>query len=169
MTFTEQRIIEELLRGLPLVSRPWQALAQELGLSEAEVAQKAKALLEDGVLRRIGAVVRHHELGYTANGMAVWDIPDEQVAQLGRRLAAEPRVNLCYRRARVEGVWNYNLFAMVHGHSEDDVRRAVADMARRIGLTGFPHALLFSTRRYKQCAGRYVEPSIRERGDHAAA
>ena len=165
----EQRIIEMLLEGLPLVPRPWLPLALELGISEQEVVQRARELLATGILRRIGAVVRHHELGYTANGMAVWDVPDAQVERLGRLLAAEPRVNLCYRRARIEGIWNYNLFAMVHGRSRSDVRATVAEMAARIGLDRYPHALLFSTKRYKQCAGRYVRTDTTTRSSDAAA
>lgn len=151
-------LVAELRGGLPLTSRPYADLGARLGMSEAEVIGRLKALTEGGVIRRFGAIVRHHEAGYTANAMVVIDVPDDRVAAAGRTLALEEGVTLCYRRARALPDWPYNLYAMVHGRDRAVVQAAVADMLRRQGLAGLPHAVLFSTRRFKQTGGRYGRP-----------
>jgi len=148
-------LVSALADGLPLSERPYAQLGQGIGMDEAEVIARLKALREVGVIRRFGVVVRHRELGFGANAMVVWNIPDDQVAQVGAALADCPEVTLCYRRPRVAGRWPYNLFCMVHGRDRTAVEAAVAAMAERLGLSAIPHQLLFSTRRFKQCGARY--------------
>jgi DNA-binding Lrp family transcriptional regulator len=111
-------------------------------------------MLRDGRIRRIGAVVRHRRLGYEANAMVVWDVPDERVAALGHELARDPAVTLCYRRARSAPEWPYNLYCMVHGRRRS---RALYDVKRITGLyaAGFPRAVLFSNRCFAQRAASY--------------
>jgi DNA-binding Lrp family transcriptional regulator len=120
--------------------------------------------LAAGLLKRFGVVVRHHELGFTANAMAVWDVPDGDVTAVGRRLAAEPGVTLCYRRSRSLPDWPYNLFCMVHGQAREAVEERVAEIAATQGLAGVPHALLFSRRRFKQTGARYLSAGAAARG-----
>ena len=148
-------LVSALSDGLPLSERPYAQLGLGIGMAEDEVISRLKALREAGVIRRFGVVVRHRELGFRANAMVVWDVPDDQVAQVGAALADCPEVTLCYRRPRVAARWPYNLFCMVHGRDRSAVEAAVADMAVRLGLDAIPHRLLFSTRRFKQCGARY--------------
>ncbi|MBM4181442.1 MAG: Lrp/AsnC family transcriptional regulator [Betaproteobacteria bacterium] len=146
--------------GLALVPRPYAALAARLGWREETVIARLERLLALGVLRRFGVVVRHRELGYTANAMVVWDIPDQRVGEVGRRLAGEPAVTLCYRRPRRDPDWRYNLFSMVHGRDRTAVLAEVARL--RAGLSGefdladLACAPLFSLRRFKQCGTRHA-------------
>ena len=112
--------------------------------------------LEAGAIKRFGVVVRHHELGYTANAMVVHDLPDELVGEIGRRLAEEEAVTLCYRRPRVAGQWPYNLFCMVHGRERTEVEALIADLRARHGLAPYPHEILFSRTRFKQTGARYA-------------
>ena len=119
---------------------------------------RLESLGRDGVIKRFGVVVRHHELGFRANAMAVWNVADGIVNELGRLMALHPAVTLCYRRPRRPPRWPYNLFCMIHGRDEERVRSTVARLCREFGLHDFDHALLFSRRRFKQRGGRYVAP-----------
>ncbi|NMG15203.1 Lrp/AsnC family transcriptional regulator [Aromatoleum bremense] len=152
----ERRLMVALQSGLPLLPRPFDALGRSVGLSEAMVIELIASWLENGLIKRFGIVVRHHELGFCANAMCVWDIPDDQVSELGRSLAAEPAVTLCYRRSRVLPDWPYNLFCMIHGKSRDAVLEVREAIAARHHMNRWPGAVLFSTRRFKQQGARYL-------------
>lgn len=156
----ERRLITGLQAGLPLDPRPFASLATGAGLNEAEVIALIGRWLDDGLIKRFGIVVRHHELGFRANAMCVWDVPDEQVAALGHLLAREPAVTLCYRRTRVPPHWRYNLFCMIHGKSRDYVQGLRDDLAERLELDCWPHAVLFSCRRFKQHGARYLSETV---------
>lgn len=147
---TDRRLILETQGGLPLVPRPYHALAERLGIAPEEVMARLRRMQERGIIRRIGAVPNHYALGYTANGMTVWDVPDEQVRALGRRIGALEFVSHCYHRPRVPPEWPYNLFAMVHGRTRAEVEAKVAEIARLLGEADRGHAVLYSTRILKK-------------------
>lgn len=141
--------------GLPLSLRPFLDLGLMIGMDEDEVIRRLEHLRHGGVIRRFGVIVRHHELGYRANAMVVWDIPDDQVSQIGRRLGEAAGVTLCYRRPRRLPDWPYNLFTMIHGRDQAHVLQVIARVAEEQGVDHFPRSVLFSTRRFKQCGARY--------------
>lgn len=143
--------------GLPLVERPYDDWAAALGTAPGAVTATLARWLAEGTLKRFGTIVRHHELGFAANAMAVFDVPDEAVDACGERLAREQAVTLAYRRERARG-WPYNLFCMVHGRDRDAVRRALDEVRRRSGLGGVSHDVLFSRRRFKQTGPRRFAP-----------
>ncbi len=151
----ERELVAAIEAGFALVPRPYAAVGAALGVSEATVLQRLAALIERGVIRRLGVVVRHHELGYRANAMAVWDVPDADVGRLGRCLAGHEAVRLCYRRPRRPPAWRYNLFGMVHGRDRAAVEQEIARLADACGLARFPGEVLFSLRRFKQRGARY--------------
>lgn len=153
---SERRLVSVLQEGLPLFIRPFALIAERIGASEGEVMARIRNWLEAGAIKRFGVVVRHHELGYTANAMLVHDIPDEQVGEVGRALAEEPAVTLCYRRPRVLPQWPYNLFCMIHGRERGEVEETIADLRRRHGLAECAHEVLFSLTRFKQNGARYA-------------
>ena len=136
--------------GLPLVPRPYGAIAEQLGVPEAAVLARLEALLASGAIRRIGAVPNHYAIGWTANGMTVWDVADEWVDALGERVGALPFVPHCYRRPRALPVWPYNLFAMVHGASRDEVADKAGRIAELLGNACRGHDILYSTRILKK-------------------
>jgi len=136
--------------GLPLVPRPYHAIAEQLGLPADEVMHRLKALLETGIIRRIGAVPNHYAIGWTANGMTVWDVADEQVDQLGARIGALDFVTHCYRRPRALPAWPYNLFAMVHGASRDECSAKAGEIRRLLGEACRGNDILYSTRILKK-------------------
>lgn len=147
----ERNLVAKLAQGLALVPRPY----AELGLPEARVIGALRDWLEAGVVRRIGAVVRHRKLGYEANAMVVWDVPDNEIDAKGRRLAKDAAVTLCYRRPRVLPGWPYNLFCMVHGRERPAVLHDIERMTALHGLGRRPRAILFSRRCFSQRAARY--------------
>jgi len=151
-------LVSVLAEGLPLVSHPYRAVAAQLGLDEAQVIARVQAMRESGIIRRFGIIVRHHELGFKANAMAVWSIPDGMVSEVGRRLGDAPEVTLCYRRPPRLPDWPYNLFCMIHGRDRAAVEESIAALVRRFDLGQYPHAVLFSTRRFKQTGARYGRP-----------
>jgi DNA-binding Lrp family transcriptional regulator len=152
----ERRLLAALQDGLPFDSAPFQALGRRVGLDDGAVMGLIRHWLADGLLKRFGVVVRHHELGFRANAMCVWDIPDEQVGEAGRALAAEPAVTLCYRRERALPHWRYNLFCMIHGRTREAVLAVRHDIAARLELERWPGEVLFSVRRFKQQGARYL-------------
>ena len=125
----DRRIVLATQGGLPLVPRPYAAVAAQLGVSEAALRERMAAMLADGRIRRIGAVPNHYAIGYTANGMSVWDIDDALIDAVGERVGALPFVTHCYRRPRHLPDWPYNLFAMVHAGSRDGALARVAEIA----------------------------------------
>ncbi|MDO8778814.1 MAG: Lrp/AsnC family transcriptional regulator [Burkholderiaceae bacterium] len=152
LSASERELMAVLQTGLSLVSRPFSAL----GWREADAIALLMRWTATGVIKRFGVVVRHHELGYTANAMVVWDVPDTVVSQVGIDLANSGRVSLCYRRPRALPHWPYNLFCMVHGKDRQEVEQRIATLVQACGLEAYPHEILFSCRRFKQCGARYV-------------
>ncbi len=152
----QDALVAALQGGLDIVPRPFARLADKAGLAEPVVLAMIADMLEVGIIKRFGVVVRHHELGYRANAMCVWDVPDGLVSEMGGLLAAEPAVTLCYRRQRSLPGWPYNLFCMIHGREREEVEGLRAAMAARHGLDAYAHEILFSLRRFKQCGARYA-------------
>lgn len=136
--------------GLPLVARPYQLIGEQIGIAGEEVRRRLQAMLDSGIIRRIGAVPNHYAIGWTANGMTVWDVPDARVDDLGARVGSLPFVTHCYRRPRALPAWPYNLFAMVHGTSRDEVREKAVVIAELLGEDCQGSDVLFSTRILKK-------------------
>lgn len=156
---TDRLLLAAIQNGLPLVTRPFSEIGTRIGLAEAEVIARLEYLKQAGIIRRFGVVVRHHEVGYGANAMVVWDVPDEQVRELGRCLAEFDFITLCYRRPRHLPQWRYNLYCMIHGKSREEVHAHLEWMVNHCGLQSLPHEVLFSRRRFKQRGAAYfVEP-----------
>ncbi|MCB1762662.1 MAG: AsnC family transcriptional regulator [Gammaproteobacteria bacterium] len=158
MVLSEQdyRLIAEIQDGLPLSSRPYAAIGERVGLSEQQVIERIASLQMSGVIKRMGIIVRHHELGYTANAMVVWDVPDDQVDAVGKKLGEQPCVTLCYQRPRRLPAWPYNLFCMIHGQERNRVLEHISAIVKAHGLDHIPHQILFSGKRYKQRGARYL-------------
>ncbi len=117
----DRRLILATQDGLPLARDPWAVVGEQVGIGADEVRARLQAMLERGVVRRIGAVPNHYALGVVANGMSVWDVADAVIDAAGERIGALPFVTHCYRRPRALPDWPYNLFAMVHGRTRDEV------------------------------------------------
>ncbi len=146
----DRRLIVATQGGLPLAPRPYHALAGQLGMGAEDIKVRLARLLETGVIRRIGAVPNHYALGYTANGMSVWDVPDARIDALGEAVGRLPFVTHCYHRPRALPLWPYNLFAMVHGKSREEVEVQVKQIAALLGDECRAHDVLYSSRILKK-------------------
>jgi DNA-binding Lrp family transcriptional regulator len=153
----DRRLIAATQAGLPLVPRPYEAVAATLGTSEELVRRRLQQMLDEGLIRRIGAVPNHYRLGFVANGMSVWDVDDEWVDALGVKIGALPGVSHCYRRPRRWPEWPYNLFAMLHGRSRDDVRQQATEIERLLGNACHGHDILYSSAILKKTGLRLAD------------
>jgi len=151
------RIVQAAQAGLPLTPRPYHAIAEQLGLTADDVMARMHAMLESGVIRRIGVVPNHYALGYTANGMTVWDVADDQVDTLGEAVGRLPFVSHCYRRPRRLPLWSYNLFAMVHAKSREQAQTYADQIATVLGDACRQSDILYSSRMLKKTGLRLVD------------
>ncbi len=150
----DKLIIEKTQSGLPITSKPYHAIAEELDLEPDEVMQRIKNLCNLEVIRRIGVVPNHYKLGYKANGMTVWDVPDEKINELGNKIGALNFVSHCYHRPRYLPDWPYNLYAMVHAHDKETTDKYINEIAALLGDADRQHTVLYSTRILKKSGMR---------------
>jgi DNA-binding Lrp family transcriptional regulator len=141
----DRQLIAATQSGLPLVPRPYEAVGAMLGVSGEVVRERFARLLASGVIRRIGAVPNHYRLGYVANGMTVWDVVDARVDELGAQVGALPGVSHCYRRPRELPRWPYNLFAMLHGRSREEVEQQRFEVRALLGDASRADDVLYSS------------------------
>ena len=145
-----RRLILATQQGLPLTPEPYAELARTLGCDEATVLAGIEDLLARGVIRRIGVVPNHYAIGYSANGMSVWDVDDAVADALGERIGQRPFVTHCYRRPRHLPDWPYNLFAMLHGGNRGEVMAHVEEVRALLGAACRSSDVLFSTQILKK-------------------
>lgn len=140
----DRKIIAATQSGLPLVKHPYQEVAESLGLSAETVMERMRSMLESGIIRRIGIIPNHYKLGYKANGMTVWDVPDDEIDTLGKTIGKLDFVSHCYQRPRHLPDWSYNLFAMVHGKTRNEVMSKAEQIGKIMGESVRSHDILFS-------------------------
>ncbi|WP_037311402.1 AsnC family transcriptional regulator [Ruegeria halocynthiae] len=146
----DREIIAALQGGLPLVPAPYAQVAETLGMDEDALLYRLADLKSRSVIRRIAAAPNHYKLGMTANGMTVWDVKDDQIAELGTQIGALPFVTHCYERPRALPDWPYNLFAMVHGKDRKEVEKKRAEISAILGGACRAKDILYSTRILKK-------------------
>lgn len=146
----DRRLVVATQKGLPLVPRPYDVIAAELSVTAAEVRMRLAAMLERGIIRRIGAVPNHYAIGYTENGMSVWNVDDAAIDELGAQVGSLSFVTHCYHRPRHLPDWPYNLFAMLHGRDRQAVMEEVAQIREMLGDRCHGHDVLFSSRILKK-------------------
>jgi len=132
----DKRLVRELQGSLPQAENPYLELGLRLGISEDEVVERLKVLKESGRLKRIAAILRHQKSGYASNAMAVFLVPDDSMDMLGGKLAESPLVSHCYERVGNE-CWPYNLYAMVHGKTDEEIFSFIRSFALENGIDRF--------------------------------
>ena len=146
----DRQIIQITQSGLPLTPRPYRTIAEQLGITADEVMQRIAAMQNDGIIRRIGSVPNHYKLGYRYNGMTVWNIPDDHVDEMGAYIGKLEFVSHCYHRPRHVPDWPYNLFAMVHGKTQQEVDAKIGEIFDILGKYNQGQDVLYSTRILKK-------------------
>lgn len=161
ITPEERELVLEIQDGYPLTATPYSDIADAIGQERAWVLETIKRFNREGKIRRIGVVPNHYALGYTENGMTVWDVPDEIVNEVGPAIASLEFVTHCYQRPRHEDVWSHNFFAMTHGRSESESRKRIEQVRERMNefwdVNENDWDTLFSTRILKKTGIRLDE------------
>jgi len=151
---TDLAIMRATQAGLPLTQQPYQQIAEQLGITTETVMSRMAAMQEQGIIRRIGVVPNHYKLGYRFNGMTVWNVHDDSIDELGRKVGQLEFVSHCYHRPRHLPEWPYNLFAMVHGKSQADVDMQIQQIADLLGDFNHGCDVLYSTKILKKTGFR---------------
>lgn len=155
----DHKLIQTLQKGLPIVSRPYALVGEQLGLGEEEVIIRLTYLKQQGLIKRLGVIVNHRRLGYKANAMVVFDVSDNLVDQIGGHISQFDFVNLCYQRPRQDECWHYNLYCMIHGKNRDTVLQQLQYLIESCGLKQFKYEVLFSKKCFKQRGAHYKDDS----------
>ena len=148
----DKSIIRKLQEDLPLVKEPYRKLADELGISEEKLMERLEDFKDQGILKRVGAVLRHRKVGYKANAMVVWDIPREKVDQAAKVMITYPMLSHCYERERSEE-WPYNMYTMIHCESTEECKEIITDIMNQIG--NYDYTILYSTDELKKTSVKY--------------
>jgi DNA-binding Lrp family transcriptional regulator len=157
----DKKIIAAMQEEFPLVAQPYKVIAERLGITEAELLNRLNSYRQSGALRKMGTVLRHRQVGFAANALCVWQVPEEQLHRAGAKLAAHAVVTHCYTRVTSK-VWPYNLYAMIHAASREECREIAGRVADTAGLP--EPFMLFSIREWKKTSMRYFSESIENRG-----
>jgi DNA-binding Lrp family transcriptional regulator len=148
----DREIINALSGDISGSKQPYKEIADRLGISEEELLGRVRDYEAKGMLRRMGAMIAHRVAGVDANGMIVWDVPDDQIERIGGKLASAREVTHCYARPR-HPEWPYSLYTMVHGRTRDDCRRIAERLSEEVGVKQYK--VVFSTREFKKVSPRY--------------
>jgi siroheme decarboxylase len=154
LTDRDKDFIRELQKDLKIIPEPFKALAENLGITTVELFAKAKEYEQIGVMRRFAAILRHRDAGFYANGMVVWNAPEENIDEIGYKLASFPQVSHCYRRPVYQD-WRFNLFSMIHARTSESAEKIAAEMSEIVGIKDYK--ILFSLREFKKERVRYFE------------
>jgi siroheme decarboxylase len=154
LTDLEKKIIALLQTDIPVVKRPFLAMAETIGISEEKFLKVLNDLNDQGMIRRFGATIKHQKSGYKANAMVAWKVPEERVEKVGNIMATFREITHCYRRNPAPG-WEYNLYTMVHAADEDGCHAIVKKISRDVGETNY--TLLFSRQELKKTSMKYFE------------
>ncbi len=155
MDTIDYRLIEAIQNGLPISSRPYAKVGEALDLTEQDVIERLKRLKQQGLVKRLGVIVNHRQLGYRANAMIVLNVPNDLVDQIGGHISQFSFVSLCYQRPKQGDHWPYNLYCMIHGRNKQRVLEQLEQLIEACGLAYFPREVLFSKRCFKQRGAVY--------------
>ncbi|MBW6517600.1 MAG: AsnC family transcriptional regulator [ANME-2 cluster archaeon] len=147
----DTQLLKTIQDGIPITSRPFKKVARQLGISEIQVLERIGKLHHDGIIRRFGASVGHRAIGFTANAMCTWNVPDSRVEDVGAIMAGFSEVTHCYERPRRDG-WPYNLFTMVHAYTRDECRKVAKQISNATGIEDYN--ILFSEKEFKKTGVR---------------
>lgn len=151
-TEEEKNYIRELQKDLEITDRPFLESAQRLGITEEQLLEKIKQYEDTGIMRRFAAILRHREVGFTANGMIVWKVPEGRIEEVGSKLGAFPQISHCYQRPVYQD-WPYNVFSMVHCKSIQDAEEMAREIQKQVSVDEYK--ILFSSREFKKTRVEY--------------
>ena len=151
-------VIRALQGDMPIIPEPYAPAAEQLGVPQERLLAHLKGMQERRLLRRVAAILFHRRAGFSANGMGVWKVPDEQIAELGPRMAAFRGISHCYQRPTYED-WPYSIFTMAHGRSKEECDAILDSIAAKTGVS--VRATLYSSTEFKKIRLLYFTDDYR--------
>jgi len=146
------KIIRKIQEDLPLVPEPYKQIAQDIGITEIELINKIKEYCSSGIIRRFGTILNHRNVGFKANAMVVWIVPEDVIKDVSKIMISFSEVSHCYERVTFPG-WPYNVFTMVHGESKQECEKVVKKIAKTININEYD--MLYSTKELKKVSMKY--------------
>lgn len=151
----QRKVLTQLSKGLAICDRPFLALSQQIGTSEEALVDFVQGLVDSNGVSRFGMVIDHEKVGYSVNAIVVWDVPDEEVDEIGVLLGLQEKISLCYKRPRQLPDWPYNLFTLIHGQSQKDVVTQLNKIVSENDIEQYASDILFSTQTFKHTGSRF--------------
>lgn len=148
----DKAVVRALQGDFPLVEEPYKALAEQVGISEEDFLERVEKLAKEKKIRKMGAVLRHREMGYAANVLVAWEVPRERLDEIATFMAGAPAVSHCYDRTTAPD-WPYNLYTMIHGHSREECERIAGELGEATGIKN--RVMLYSKREWKKTSMQY--------------
>jgi siroheme decarboxylase len=152
-------VIRALQGDMPVVPEPYAPAAAALGMPQPAFLEHLAAMQQRGLLRRVAAILFHRRAGFSANGMGVWQVPDEQIADIGRRMAAVRGISHCYQRPTYAD-WPYSVFTMAHGRSKQECDAVLDAIAQKTGIR--ERATLYSSTEFKKIRLLYFTDDFKD-------
>ena len=128
MEDTDKAILNRIQSDFPIASRPFEAIGQELGLSEAHVIERVRALKAQGIIRRIGANFVPGKVGFVSTLCAA-RVPEEKIDHFAQVVNRYPGVTHNYQRDNAFNVW----FTFI-ARSREEIAQSLARIAQETGV-----------------------------------
>ena len=150
----QMMILDFVEDDLPLVSRPFEELAGKIGVPEEKIVEEVKRLMDSGVIRRFGAIVKHTRVGFKENAMVVWKMKEDQIVEIEKIVKEDRRISHVYIRKTYPGKWDYNLYTMLHARNETELAELIEKISDITGCDDF--RVLRTLKEFKKSSPRYV-------------
>jgi DNA-binding Lrp family transcriptional regulator len=150
-------VIKALQGPMKVSDRPYDEAAAHVGVATEKFIEHLEGMKERKILRRVAAILFHRRAGFSANGMGVWKVPEDQILDVGGRMAAVRGISHCYQRPTYQD-WPYSVFTMAHGRSKEECDAILDSIADMTGLHGEDRATLYSSTEYKKIRLHYFTP-----------
>jgi len=158
---TDVAVIRALQGPMEVIDRPYDAAADAVGMDPSVFLEHLSGMVDRKLLRRVAAILFHRRAGFSANGMGVWRVPEDEIQETGRRMAAFRGISHCYQRPTYPD-WPYSVFTMAHGRSKEECDAVLDSIAEECGLAGPDRATLYSSTEYKKVRLHYFTPDYAE-------
>ena len=160
MEKSRRELLKAVQDGIPLAREPFKIISEKIEVPEKEILKNLNEMNDKGIIRRFSANINQSKLGITANAVVVWNIPENKIANTIPDFMSHPEISHLYERVIYPGRWEYNLYSVVHGYSEDSVKKFAEEIAEEIGVTDYQ--VLFSTKRFKGISSRLASQEEKE-------
>lgn len=148
----DKQIVKALQEEFPLCAEPYKILAARVGISEEEFLQRVQELINEKKIRKVGAVLRHREVGFNANALCAWHVPPENLDAVAQVMVSCAAVSHCYDRTPAPN-WNYNLYTMIHAKTRDECEKIIGELSNLAGVTNFK--VMYTKREWKKTGMKY--------------